>query len=53
MISIISVATAIAFEKLLAFAIAGMSVAASCTLLRGMMGGYFEPGFASPIGFVL
>ena len=53
MIGIISVATAIALKKLLALAIAGMGVAASCTLLRGLIGGDFEPGFASPVCFIL
>jgi hypothetical protein len=53
MISVISVATAIALEKRLAFAIAGMSATASRTLLRGLIGGYFKPGFAGPVCFIL
>jgi hypothetical protein len=53
MIGMISVTTVLATKSLLRFAVTGTSVAASCALLRGLVGRNLKPSFASPVELVL
>ncbi len=53
MIGVFRVTTTFAAKSLLRLPIVGMSVRASCALLRGLVGVYFKPSFASTVQLVL